>query len=323
MTAKRFSAAIMFILFSICSVCLGGCGGQSNEPAVITEDDSGAADETEKETNQEEAERSYLGAWISDDEKTIFIIEDNGNGSIIKVSKSDQESMEEASKLGASINWQENDKEIVTTSNLGTIKLKKGEDESLSVGSTAFNRMDEELAFQYLKEAGEQAEEAERKNEEQKKETFEETELGSTFENSMIQISFDSIGISHELYPDDTSDLYSYEEARDGYQFVCLRGRIKNVGTEDVDSDFFKCTLTINGDYTYDAAMSLMTDPTTTIDYLLVPFEACTYVIYATLPEEAVSSMIDGNFIVRFNDDLYSRAEPFDHNMRISCESVI
>ena len=154
-------------------------------------------------------------------------------------------------------------------------------------------------------------------NEENNEDIYEIKEIGSSIEAEFVQITIDDAGIEYDLYPDDISDSYLFYDGTEGYHFVFLKGRISNIGQENISSRDIHCKIVLNNTYSYDARMTIMVRPNSITDYTLRPFEEASYYIYASIPDAALSEPLEGSFQIGFNNNFLSRGSPYDFNYMI------
>lgn len=130
--------------------------------------------------------------------------------------------------------------------------------------------------------------------------------LGDTIETDFMTMTLGSVHIEDEIYPEDTSGVYLYIQDMADSQYIYLTGRMLNLAGENLDGRYFDGQITVNGTYTYDAELSIASNPAATTDYALAPLQEATYYLYAAVPDAAVERLEEGAVALRFND-LFAR----------------
>ena len=298
---------------------LVGCGKNS----VITNIEETSS--SDYSNNEESIETpviniSYIGAWVDEAQKRIFILDENGVGNILTFGSDLDTSSVNKVKMVNSLTWTEDEDFIYVVSNLGSFKLTKaneGEEAILRLAETIYRRFDTETANELMATYLESYEDSKQNNEENYENIYEIKEIGSSVETDFVLITIDDLGIEYDLYPDDLSSAYMFYEGTEGYHFVFLKGTINNIGQENIDSRRIHCKIVLNNTYTYDAMMTIMANPKSITDFALRPFEEASYYIYAAIPDAALSEPLEGCFQIGFNNNFLSRGSPYDYNYMI------
>ena len=254
------------------------------------------------------------GGWVSSDQKSVLIFCEDGSGAIIS------RSPDSGTSLMTDMTWTEKEERITITSTFGVLDVKqKTEDKELvlQIGSKTYLPIGESETNTYIEEAKKQKDDRKETEQETEKEAaniYDLKQIGDSVDVGFATLTFEDIGISDELYPADTSSSYLYFEKESGYKYVFLKGRIKNTGSEDIDSRYVRGSILINGVYDYATEMTIMANPSSITDFAIRPFEEAMYYVYASIPEEAVTVKTDGLIHLSFNDGFKSGNTPAQYN---------
>jgi hypothetical protein len=298
---------------------LAGCGNNSVN-TNIEETSSSNFSNTEDSVDVPVITISYIGAWIDEAQKRIFILDENGIGNILTFGSDSDTSSVKKVKMVNSLTWTEDKDFIYVVSNLGSFKLTKaneGEEAVLKLAETIYRRFDTETTNELMTTYLESNKDSKQNNDENSEDIYEIKEIGSSIETDFVQITIDDLGIAYALYPDDTSNGYLFYDGTEGYHFVFLKGTINNIGRENISSRRIHCKIVLNNTYTYDAKMTIMANPSSITDFALRPFEEATYYIYADIPDAALSEPLECCFQIGFNNNFLSRGSPYDFNYMI------
>ena len=315
------SVTILLVLFM--SSCGNGktnvqdpAENQSANSESQTDRESEAAEKTDEllPEDDEEADSLSDGGWVSSDQKSVLIFHEDGPGAIIS------RSPDSGSSLMTDMTWTETESRITITSTFGVLDVKqKTEDKELilQIGSKTYHSIDESEINAYIEEAEKQKDDRKKAEQEAEKESanlYELKQMGDSVDVGFATLTFEDIGVSDELYPADTSGSYLYFEDESGYKYVYLKGRIKNTGSEDIDSRYVKGNILINEIYDYETVMTIMANPSSITDFAIRPFEEAMYYVYASIPEDAVTVKTDGSIHLSFNDGFKAGNEPAQYN---------
>lgn len=146
-------------------------------------------------------------------------------------------------------------------------------------------------------------------------------ETGSSETLDFAQFTFNTIEISKEMYPEDASGVCLYYSETEGSTYVTLRGRVKNLAADNLDSRYINAVLTINDKYTYTAEVIFGANPASITDYAITPFEESPLYIVFTVPNDAVSVMNDGLITVQFNENFGQAVGEYEYtyNFVVPC----
>lgn len=133
--------------------------------------------------------------------------------------------------------------------------------------------------------------------------TPEQKSLGDSIQLDFVSMSLDSINISDEIYPEETNGAHLYIKDTEGSKYVYLKGKIKNLGTVNINSYHFNGQIIINDTYSYYAELIIAANPISMTDYAITPFEEATYYLYANIPDDAIDIFNKGIIFISFNDN--------------------
>lgn len=141
--------------------------------------------------------------------------------------------------------------------------------------------------------------------------------MGDAIDLDFVKMTVESVSIEDEIYPADTSGVYLYISDVEGSQYICLRGQITNLSSNNLDGRYLAGKVTINGEYSYDTEFSIGSNPAATTNYALEPLGTAHYYLYANVPDTAIGLLKNGTITIAFNDDFARSNGRYAHTYTI------
>ena len=140
---------------------------------------------------------------------------------------------------------------------------------------------------------------------------------GDTVELDFVTLTVDGVSIQDEIYPEDTSGVYLYYEDKENAAYIFLKGTIKNLAGENLESRYVQGKISINDFYNYDADLIIAPDPAALTDYALAPLQEAPFYLYASVPQEAVDLLEQGVITLSFNDMFAQESGGYAYNYQV------
>lgn len=132
---------------------------------------------------------------------------------------------------------------------------------------------------------------------------FEAVNYGDKISLDFVEMSIDTASISEEIYPTDTSGVYSYKPDQDGEQYFYLSGTIKNTGGSAYSVEDMEIEFVFDDKYTYSGYLIADDGGNDFFGDYVKPFGSVKYYIYSSIPDELISTYSICNIKFAFNDN--------------------
>ena len=119
---------------------------------------------------------------------------------------------------------------------------------------------------------------------------FETLNFNDSVDLGFVQFTVESAGIDDELYPSDTSGVYSYMSDKDGEKYFYLTGTMKNTSGDAYSIEDIVSQLCFDDKYNYSAFLAADNGGGDFYGDYINPLSSARYYIYASIPDELVNS---------------------------------
>lgn len=151
---------------------------------------------------------------------------------------------------------------------------------------------------------------------------FTKVKYGDTISKDFVEMTIEKAATAQELKPTDTTGVYSYMADRDGETYFYLTGTIKNIGTDSYSVEEMKIEFCFDDKYNYSGYVKADDGGNDFYGDYVKPFGSVKYYIYASIPDELISSY--SNCVIRFAfaDDFgykssFDDFDEYDHRYEI------
>lgn len=144
--------------------------------------------------------------------------------------------------------------------------------------------------------------------------------LGETFTcGNVAEITLSSAEWVDEIYPSNTSDLYSYFPDNDGEKYFVIHGTLKNIASDVLDIELVNdSTLTING--TYNSPVTMKLESTDGSDFYgqAKPLQTLNLFVFASVSDEVYNIFSTADVTMNIVSDkeyisyYYSESNPYE-----------
>lgn len=119
------------------------------------------------------------------------------------------------------------------------------------------------------------------------------------------------------ITPSNTSGFYSYYEDQEGEKYFVIHGKLKNLGSEELDIQWInESEVLLNGTYKFSATMELESNDGTDFYGSAKPLQTLNLIIYASITDEAyeiletidvtMNIISDSEYVNSYYDDEYT-----------------
>ena len=175
--------------------------------------------------------------------------------------------------------------------------------ETTQTESTVQNQMSETTAEEEVQE--EQAIE------------FETVHFGDSIITDFVEMTVESMDTSQELKPTDTSSVYSYMSDQDGETYFYVTGTMKNTSGDSYSVEDMNIQMTFDGKYNYTGYIAADDGGNDFYGDYVKPFGSVKYYMYASIPDELISSystcVIKFAFHDNFMHDINTDFSTYEH----------
>lgn len=127
---------------------------------------------------------------------------------------------------------------------------------------------------------------------------FKSVNYGDTISNDFVSMTIEKSSISEELYPTNTSSVYSYIPNKDNEQYFYLTGNIKNISGDTYNVENIYATMTFDDKYNYKASLKADDGGNNFYGNNVKPLGNVKYYLYVSVPNELIESY--SNCLIRF-----------------------
>ena len=153
------------------------------------------------------------------------------------------------------------------------------------------------------------------KDQNEKKEPFTQLHFGDSIVTDFVEMTVETFGTAQELYPTDTSGVYSYYSDKENETYFFLIGTIKNIGGNSYSVEEMNIQLTFDGKYNYTGYIAADDGGNDFYGDVVNPLCSVKYYMYASVPDELINTYttctVKFAFQENFEHDYHSDFEKF------------
>lgn len=126
------------------------------------------------------------------------------------------------------------------------------------------------------------------KGDKKPKKEAEKLNIGQTITiGDVMELTIESSEWTDEIKPSNTSGFYSYYEDKEGEKYFVIKGKVKNIASEDLDLDYVnQSKIIVNDTYKADVRFEAEESDGTSFYADVKPLQTLNFVAYASLSDE-------------------------------------
>ncbi len=132
---------------------------------------------------------------------------------------------------------------------------------------------------------------------------FKTVNFGDTITTDFLEMTIEKASTSQELKPTDTSSVYSYMEDQDNETYFYITGNMKNVGGDSYSVEDMNIQMTFDDKYNYSGFIAADDGGYDFYGDYVKPFGSVKYYMYASIPDELISSYSTCKIRFAFHDN--------------------
>ncbi len=153
---------------------------------------------------------------------------------------------------------------------------------------------------------------------------FKTVNYGDTISTEFVDMTIDSASSSEELYPTDTSGVYSYVKDTEGEKYFYLTGSLKNISGNSYDVQDIYAEMIFDNKYTYRAQLVDDNGGNDFYGHNVKPLGSVKYYLYSSIPDELIDSYntctIKFAFKENFEHDYHTDFSLYDYRYTITLD---
>lgn len=119
---------------------------------------------------------------------------------------------------------------------------------------------------------------------------FESVDYGTSINLDFLEMTVEGASIAEELYPTDTSGVYSYMSDKEGEQYFYLTGNMKNIGGKSYSVENMVVQFCLDDKYNYTGWLKADDGGNDFYGDYVKPFGQVKYYIYSSIPDELMNT---------------------------------
>lgn len=141
---------------------------------------------------------------------------------------------------------------------------------------------------------------------------YETINFGEMIALDFVEWTVDSAACTQEIFPTDTSSVYSYMPDQENEQYWYITGTIKNISAETYNVEYIAAELCFDDKYKYDAYLIADDGGRDFYGQTVKPFGSVKYYIYASVPDELIGMYTTCTVKFAFEDNFDNYRPDFD-----------
>ena len=133
--------------------------------------------------------------------------------------------------------------------------------------------------------------------------SFTNLNFGDQIKLDFVEMTITGASTSQELYPTDTSGVYSYYADKENETYFYIYGEIKNIGGNSYSVEDMNIQLTFDGKYNYTGYVAADDGGNDFYGDIVKPFGKVKIYIYASIPDELINSYTTCTVKFAFQDE--------------------